>query len=212
MNLILNSQSLTRNNHSAPGDLLRCYEVLETWHLGISPQEIMAPQFSRMRNLSATHLYQGGQHSSPAFLFSQTVLRSKAEEEIPLWFQSGWMHRAWAIFPFAAFLCQPTWRDTSLSRANLLLPGKLTQLFYHSHILQTDEEFLRCLFLLKFFTKSFYICSACEKILLHVLKIWNSSSCNGISCTLHLPSLIGAVWLWIVLSLTRAKSESVSCQ
>lgn len=127
-------------------------------------------------------------------------------------FSLGWMHRAWAIFPFAAFLCQPTWRDTSLSRASLLLPGKLSQLFYHSHILQTDEEFLHCLFLLKFFTKSFYICSACEKILLPVLKIWNSSSCNGISCTLHLPSLIGAVWLWIVLSLTRAKSESVSYQ
>lgn len=76
---------------------------------------------------------------------------------------------------------------------------ELSQLFYHSHILQTDEDFLQCLFHLKFFTKSFYICSACAKILLYVLKIWNSCSCNGISCTLHFPSLIGAVWLWIVL-------------
>lgn len=193
MNLILKSQSLARNSHASPGDLLRFYEVLEIWLLGISPQEFMAPRFSRMQNLSATNLHQAGQHSSPAFLFSQLFWDQKQRRGYHCGLSLGWMHRAWAIFPLAAFLCQPAWRETSLSRASLLLPGKLSQLFYHSHILQTDEDFLHCLFLLKFFTKSFYICSAGEKILLHVLKIWNSSSCNGISCTLHLLSLIGVV-------------------
>lgn len=193
MNLILNSQSHTRKNHAAPGDLLRCYGVLKTWYLGISHQELMAPRFSRMRNLSATPLCQAGQHSSSAFLFSQTLSSSEAEPGnttlvwvwgkcaehepfSPLQHSSANMLGVIPLQAGQAFRCQ-----------------ELSQLFYHSHILQTDEDFLHCLFHLKFFTKSFFICSACEKILLNVLKIWSSSSCNGISCTPHFPSLIGAV-------------------
>lgn len=87
MNLILNSQSLTRKNHAAPGDLLRCYEALKAWYLGISHQELMASLFSRMKSLSATPLCQAGQHSSSAFLFSQTLSSSEAEQGIPLWFR-----------------------------------------------------------------------------------------------------------------------------
>lgn len=108
MNLILNSQSLTRNHHATPGDLLRCYQVLETWYLGISPQDLMAPWFSRMRNLSATPLCQAGQHSSSAFLFSQTPLSSKAEQGIPLWFESGLNAQSMSHFPLCS-IALPTY-------------------------------------------------------------------------------------------------------
>lgn len=99
-----------------------------------------------------------------------------------------------AFFPFVALLCQLL-GVISLRAGQAFHSQELSQLFSHSRVSQTDEDFLQCLCYLKFFTKSFYICSACAKILLHVLKIWNASSCNGVSCTLHFHSLIGAVWL-----------------
>lgn len=95
------------------------------------PQKPMAPQFSRIRNLSATPLHQACQHSSSAFLFSQTLLSSKAEQGIPLWFESG--ANAWAIFPFAALFCQPTWRSTTLSRASLSQPGAESAFLSFTH-------------------------------------------------------------------------------
>lgn len=123
----------------------------------------------------------------------------------------GRIPRDQSIFPFAALPC---WLlvTVSLRAGQGFHSQELSQLFSCSHILQTDEDFLQCLCYLNFFTKSFHISSACAKGLLHVLKIWNSSSRNGKICTLHFHSLIGAVWLWIVLTLTRAKSKYASCQ
>lgn len=209
MNLILNSQSLMRNNHTTPGDLLPGPQNLVPWHLPSGSHGSMVLKDEKpvchapMPSRSALLL---------CFLIlpNSFELKSRAGDTTLVWVWAECTEHE----PFSPLQhCSANLLGVIPLRAGQDVHSQeLSQLFYHSHILQTDEDFLQCLFHLKFFTKSFYICSACAKILLHVLKIWNSCSCNGISCTLHFPSLIGAVWLWIVLPLTRAKSESVSCQ
>lgn len=153
MNLILNSRSLTKNNHAAPGDLVRCYEVLKTWCLGISPQELIAPQCSRMRNLSATPLHQAGQLLL-CFLIIPNCFELKSRGGDTLVWVWGKCTEHEPFFPLQN--CSANLLGMIHIWAGQAFPcQELSQLFCHSHVLQTDEDFLHCFFHLKLFTKPF---------------------------------------------------------
>lgn len=133
MNPILNSQSLTKNIHAAPGDLLMCFEVLEAWHLGISPRSSWLRSSQGWE--TCLPLPRTKQVSTPPLLSYPPKLfgAQKQRRGYPSGLSLGRMHRAWAIFSFAAFLCQPTWRDTSPSRASLSVPGAESAFLSFTH-------------------------------------------------------------------------------
>lgn len=94
----------------------------------------------------------------------------------------GQILRVQGIFPSVASLYQL--HGVISLRAEQAFPSQeLSQLFSPSHILQTDENFLQCLYFLKFFTKSFYICSACAQIFVACIK--NPEFQLLRSCILH---------------------------
>lgn len=120
-----------------------------------------------MRNLSCHSPMPSRSTLHFAFLLPQTVLSSKQDRG----YHSGLFlgqTPASGIFPFVILLCQ-LFSLISLRAGQAFHSWELSQLFSSSHILQA-EDFLQCLWYLKIFTKPFFICSACAKILLHVLK------------------------------------------
>lgn len=146
-----------------------------------------------------------------AFLLTQRALSSRAEQEISVWFVSGANPQSARHFPQCSIAVPATWYNSTPSRASLLQSGAESA-FLPFTCFANRWRFFSMSLLFEVFHKSFYICSACAKILLHVSKIQNSGSCNGIACTLHFHSLIGTVWLWIVSTLTRANSKFAFCQ
>lgn len=213
LNLILNAQSLNRMTPATPGDLLRCQDVQKAWSLGVSPQELNTARRWDRDETSVCHSPMPSRSSFLlfAFLLPQRVSRSRAEQEISVWFVSGANPESARHFPLCSIAVPATWHNITPSRASLSQPGAESAFLPFTYSANSWRFFSMSL-LFEVFHKSFYICSACAKILLHVLKIQNSGSCNGIPCTLHFHSLIGTVWLRIVSTLTRAKSKFPSCQ